>query len=186
MYEEIKKQLKEILEIVKECPENLQEKCFELLLKPIVESKTITPDSQITEVKSPTNVKQIVFIIPIEVKAFLQQYSIPEDKLRKLFLLEGNQATETFSIVTSKRAAGQIQLALLISLKNALEGNKFNFSIEAVKQKCTDFKIYEAANFRKTFKDNKGLFKDLSDDAYIELTPDGKERLAETIFELSK
>lgn len=188
MYEEIKKELKEILDIVKQCPENLQAKCFELLATPLISGSSLTsakkdnPEKVMDSAVKPSG----SFIIPIDVRAFLQQYSVSEEKLKKLFLLEGNTVVEIYSLSTTRRGTGQVQLSLLIALKSALEGNKFKFSIESVKQKCEEHKLYDSANFRKTFKDNKTLFKDLTDDSNIELTPDGKEKLAETILEIVK
>ena len=39
MYQNLKGEIKEIIEIVKECPEGLQEKCFELLLENYLASR---------------------------------------------------------------------------------------------------------------------------------------------------
>lgn len=39
MYQNLKSEIKEIIEIVNQCPETLQEKCFELLLENFLNSK---------------------------------------------------------------------------------------------------------------------------------------------------
>ncbi|MBW2972861.1 hypothetical protein KY346_00535 [Candidatus Woesearchaeota archaeon] len=185
MYETIKDKIKEVIEITQKCPENLQEKCFELLMLPLLQEK-VTPSTVQESEEKESVVTEVDFKIPLDVRAFLEQYGVSEEKLQKLFLMQGEEVKEKFNITTSKKARAQIQLALLSALQNALKGEKFQFSIATVKQQCEDHKAYDLPNFRGIFKKNQGLFKNLDDDENVELSPSGKEKLAETILEVAK
>jgi hypothetical protein len=125
-------------------------------------------------------------VIPIDVRAFLQQQNVPEECLGKLFFMEGTEVRPIYKITTTMKSKAQLQLALLTSLENALKGGKFEFSIETVRQKCIDHLCYDSANFKRYFKNNSKLFKDLSDEEHVELSPEGKVELAETISEIAK
>jgi hypothetical protein len=185
--ENLKIKIKEILEIVKLCPENLQEKCFEILLSSsLLESPKIIDESTIDKALVVTS--QEHFVLPIDVKAFLQQYNIPEEKIQKLFLIHGKEFRSIYKIETIKKAKVQIQLALLVALENALKTSpsKFEFSIENIRQKCIDNKCYDLANFKTHFKNNSNLFKSIEDEEHIELSQDGKQELAETILSVAK
>jgi hypothetical protein len=128
------------------------------------------------------------FVLPIDVRAFLQTYSIPEENIAKLFLIVGNEIRPKYKITTTKKATAQIQVALLAALENALRtaGNKFEFSVEDVRERCQNYKAYDPPNFKKHFKDNENLFKSLSDEGHVELSPDGQTELAEAIVAVAK
>lgn len=187
MYESIKEKIEEILKITNKCPENLQEKCFELLITPLIKG------GRSTDVEEKSNDETDVeeepkkdFIISIDVKAFLHQYNVAEEKLSSLFLMQENKVRPTYSLSTTKKARGQIQIAVLSALENALKGGKFQFSIPATKNRCIELKTYDVANFQKIFKKNKELFKSLDDAENVELSPSGKEKLAEVIIQMTK
>jgi len=81
-----------------------------------------------------------------------------------------------------------MQIALLSALENAMlkQGNKFEFSMEAIRQRCKDLAVYDSANFRANFNKNKNLFKSLDDLEHIELSAEGKTELAEAISQVAK
>lgn len=178
MNEEIEEKIQKIVKIAEKCPEKYQEKCFEILLKVATQTP---PEIEAVKIQAPPP-----FQPPIDVKAFLQQYNIPEKTLENLFLIHGTDIRPTYSIETSKKATAQIQIALLTALENALKTAKFEFSIESVRSKCIDFRRYDAKNFTSYFRTNKRLFKSLEDKEHIELSPDGKQELAEVILAMAK
>ena len=47
MYLELKKEIKEIVDIVEQCPEKLQEKCFEMLLNQYILEHKVEKDTNI-------------------------------------------------------------------------------------------------------------------------------------------
>ena len=189
MYESIKEKIEEIIEITKKCPANLQEKCFELLVAPLIKMQPTThPEKEKIKSTKKEEEKKHEVLIPLEVKAFIQQYDVSEEKLHKLYLIELNNVIEIYKISTTKKAEAQIQISLLTALKNAILGNKFKFSIEYVRKKCEDYKAYDRANFKSIFKkqSNKKLFKSLEDKENIELSTEGKQKLADIILNIAK
>ncbi len=180
--EELESKIKEFVEIAEKLPDKYREKCFEVLLNNFLTGAK-TPQKSMENVEIATQPPAKKFIIPIDVRAFLQQYNLPEDTITKLFLIEGEEIRLIYSIRTTKKSDAQIQLALLTALENAMKpGGKFEFSYEVVRQKCRDQGVYDQPNFKAHFKNNKKLFKNISDEEHIELSPDGKAELAETIL----
>jgi len=175
--EELENKVKEFIAFAEKIPERYREKCFEVLLSAYLASiraqeKAIVPQK---------------FVIPIDVRAFLQQYSVPEENIQELFITEREEIRPTYSIKTVKKAEAQIQLALLAALENALRpGGKFELSVEAVRQRCINHRVYDYSNFKTYFKKNKRLFDSLKDEEHVGLSPDGKAELAEVILEIVK
>jgi len=181
--EELEKSIKEIIQLVEKLDEKYRQKCFEILLNFHLrhELGLMTESEVVEKEKLPSEKDE--FVIPIDVRAFLQSNNILEESLQKLFLMHRNEIRPIYKITATKRAAAQVQIALLTALENALHGSgsKFEFSTEAVRQVCKDHKVYDSANFKKIFKDNEKYFKSLDDEEHIELSPEGKTELAEVI-----
>lgn len=157
---------------------------FEILLNNFLKIGKI-PEKEPENKNAPADQPQKKFIIPIDVRAFLQQYNVPEDNIQKLFIMEGEEIRPIYTIKTTKKSDAQMQLALLTSLENALRSQgKFEFGIEAVRSRCREHVVLDSTNFKTHFKNNKKFFKDLSDDEHVELSPDGKAELADIILEI--
>jgi len=148
---------------------------FQLATKPEIEEEK--PEVETEE-----------FLVPIDVRAFLQTYSIPEETLQKLFLVEEKEVRPIYKITTTKKSTAQIQIALLSALENAMrgQGNKFEFSMENVRSQCKNRQVYDAGNFRTHFKNNQGFFKSLDDGEHVELSAEGQTELAEVILTVTK
>ena len=69
----------------------------------------------------------------------------------------------------------------MVALENAVQGNKFEFSIEEVRKQCQNHKVYDRKNFKTNFKKNAKFFKSLNDEEHVELSPEGQTELAEVI-----
>jgi hypothetical protein len=187
--DKLEEAIKKIIVLVEKLPERYREKAFEVLLEAQLVGKSVeqpmayeTPKPS-TEAETRTPAK---FTMPIDVRAFLQQYNVPEEKLQKLFFMQDNEIRPIYSIHTTKRAKAQIQIALLIALENALKGGRFEFNRESVRVKCKELKCLDTANFQAIFKTNSSLFKSLDDPEHVEISPDGKVELAEAILEIAK
>ena len=182
--DELESKIKAFVEIAEKLPERYREKCFEVMLTNYLSTLMTAkrPEIVVTPPSPPTTKP----IIPIDVKAFLQQYNVPEESIQKLFLMEGQETRPIYSLKTAKKSDAQMQVASLIAFEHALKGGKFEFSMEEVRQKCKELKVYDTAHFTRHFKNNTKLFKDLTDEEHIELSPDGKGQLAEVIMEIAK
>ena len=183
--EELESKIKEFIELAEKFPEPYRQKIFEVLLIGYVRG-TQAPKEVPGRVETPAPpvIPTQKFVIPIGVRAVLQQYNVPEEIIQKLFLVEGTEIQRIYKLTTNKKAVAQMQVALLTALENALKpGGKFEFSIEVVKNRCKDdYGAYDLANFKANFKKNAKLFKSLDDEEHVELSTDGKAELAEAIL----
>jgi hypothetical protein len=186
MDEDLESLAKEAARIAQTLPEQFQEKCFEVLLNSFVAKKAPVDKAPPEQETKKTGGKPREFVVPLSVRAFLQQYSVSEESLPKIFLMHGTDVAPAYKLQTTKKATAQVQIAVLTALENALKGGKFEFSVEEVRKRCDEHGAYDAANFAATFKKRKDLFKDQADEEHVELSSDGKAELAETITEMAK
>lgn len=167
-------------------PEKYQQKAFELLLQSFMGgTQEETLKAELPEESGAVRAKA-PFVMPITLRALFEQYHIPEESLRELFVIEGDNVVPKYSLKAKKLARAQIQIATLVALENALKGGKLEFNIEEVRQRCIDLKAYHGTNFMLYFSRQAKLFKSLKDPAHVELTTDGKAELAQTVAELTQ
>jgi ribosomal protein S8 len=189
-FEELEKPIKEIIALVNKLDEKYREKCFEILLNLYLrrkfEAPAIAPKEKISAKEK--EVIQEKSPLPIDVRAFLTQNSIPEEVIGKLFLVDKDETRHIYKITTIKKATAQIQIALLSALESAMgkQRNKFEFSMEKVRKLCQGYNVYDIANFKAHFKNNSKLFKGLDDEEHVELSPEGQTELADVISAVAK
>jgi hypothetical protein len=185
--EELEKPIQDIISLVEKIDERYREKCFEILLNAYLRTELkLPPKPEIGERETEESAEG--FMIPIDVRAFLQQYNIPEETLQKLFLMDKNEIRPIYTLTTTRKSAAQMQMALLTALENAIggPGEKFEFSVEIVRQRCKDRLVYDQPNFKAHFKNNKKLFKSLDEEEHVELSAEGLTELAEVISTVTK
>src|SRR5437879_7966209 len=92
--EELVAKMKELAKIADELPEKYCEKTFEVLLKDFLWGLRET-ERTVSKTEGPELAVKAVapqkFIIPISVRALLQQYEIPEETIQRLFVIDGEQ-----------------------------------------------------------------------------------------------
>jgi hypothetical protein len=189
-FAELEKPIQEIITLTNKIDERYREKCFEILLNFYLMEKTGKPItvSVKEELEKKEEVVKESFEVPIDVRAFLIQQSIPEDVISKLFFIAKGEIRPIYNITTGKKSEGQIQVALLTALENAIKApsNKFEFSVENIRTRCQKLNVYDIANFTAVFKRNGRLFNGLDDEEHVELSPVGQTELAETIILVTK
>lgn len=175
-------QLKEIVELAESLPERYRESCFELLLSNLLASarQPPLPEPTLEIAASPEP-----FVVPIDVRAFLSQYGIPEEALWKVFVGSGTDIRPIYKLKTTKKAEAQIQLALMMSLEGALSIGKFEVTVDDLRKRCADEKTYDSPNFMRNLKLKEDLFKAVDDVTSLALSPDGKSELAELVESLT-
>jgi len=187
-FAELEKPIQDIITLVEKLDEKYRQKCFEVLLDFYLrkEFQLVTEALSTIEAKEQKIEKE--FIIPIDVRAFLQTYEVPEETIGKIFLIEKDEIRPIYKITTTKKSEAQIQLALLAALENAVQkqGNKFEFSIGNVRERCRKHNVYDSPNFKAHFRNNIKLFKSLDDEEHVELSPEGQTELAEVISAVAK
>jgi hypothetical protein len=177
--------LNEIVKLSESVPERYREQCFGLLLshhligaeRQKIEDKTRTEEHKV-------EIPAEDLVIPIDVKAFLGQYSLDVSILRKAFFTEGDQIRPIYKLPTVKKAKAQIGHALMLALETALHSGEFKLNVEALRQRCIDEKSYDKINFITILKGRKNYFKESTYKGDLTLTVEGKTALADTLEEL--
>jgi hypothetical protein len=186
---DLKKTICEIIDLAEELDERYREKCFEILLNFYLHGTKLSTEasSEETQTDGERNDDREEFLLPIDVRAFLQQNRISEEIIDKLFLIQKDAIRPIYKITTTKKAKAQIQIALLTALENIIrkQGNKLEFSVEDVRKRCQNLNVYDGANFRRHFSNNLRLFKSLDKDI-VELSPEGQTELADVITTVAK
>jgi hypothetical protein len=196
---ELKKQIQQFAEIAKECPENLQETCFRLLLenylgtkKPVGGDGVATikdkkPEDEPPKPPTDTPAKQGDIQqsdIHVKVKRFMEKNAVTLDDLNLVFYKEGDAFMPLFdSLGTTKTSQSQIRVALLRCLRTALATGEFECPLEEVRTECQQRKCYDRDNWRNNFVNNGSLFDNdtFTKDVTLKLSDDGKKELATVV-----
>jgi|MudIll2142460700_1097286.scaffolds.fasta_scaffold293070_1 hypothetical protein len=208
--EDLKKEVKKILDITKECPENLQQACFEILLRDFLESRKrdegkskelpASPPKQSkettleqkgapeTEVASGQGSDLTSSELHVKARKFMEKYNISIEQLNQLFYKEDENILPLFDdLKTTRTSESQIRVALLRALVNALSSGDFEANVEEIRSECQARKCYDTNNWGNNFQNNASLFdfgkykKGLKS---VRLSEAGKKELAELIEEL--
>ena len=188
--EEFKKEIKRIIELVKVCPANLQEKCFEVLLNhtllkegSVGATKRETQDDSSKDVDLPTVPEEI----KKRVKFFAGQYKLEENTIFDVFVINesGDVSIEVSDLRAKKVRQQQKRLALLIGTKHQFMEGSFNVPIDELRETCVMYSAYDAGNFAANLKKFKDIFAGFKPGATNKLSPKGKNEAAELIKELS-
>jgi hypothetical protein len=183
-YEKYRKPIQEIINFTDTIDGEYRIKCFEILL-----NHYLTGDAPANASLPETPRRDALNIedMSSETKVFLGQNNITADMINKLFVKEKGEVHPTYKLTETRRAKVQIQTALLTALENALRGPSgvFEFSVNTVRQRCIDIKMYDGRDFYINFMDAAGLFGSLNYET-IKLSATGKTELAAIVVALSK
>jgi len=174
-YDELKNEVKELVEIAKSVPPALQEKCFEILLNRLLDKSRLRSAPR-EEAHSEERVQPEVGVggelkLLSQVRVFMQRTGITQDQLKAVVTREDEEIHFLKEPHNISIAKGQIAWALLLALKNGLESNVFVVDPEDVRSICQDKGFYDKSNFAAHFKKaaNAKLFKG-------QLDPQGEAR----------
>jgi len=201
MFEKLEEQLKRIVELVKLCPANLQEKCFELLLNNLLlnisngklakddkPKRTLLENPEGAVQKDDGKEEEIKLTdLHIKAKKLLEQGLLISD-INNAFYKEGEEIKPLFDdLKSSKISESQIKLALIEAFKNSVKTGDFTFNTDVVKQQCEIYKCYDSANFSSYFKNKSNLFsEEYKRSSVMSLSTDGKKELISTIKALAQ
>ncbi len=190
--ETFSKELKEILELVKMCPQNLQEKCFEILLNDALTSmkggrradtgaKGEIPDrADVGASGVPPEIKK-------RIKVFAEHHQLSDVEIYKVFGVDeaGNVSIEAADLKSKKVAQQQRRLALLIGVKHQFAESSFDVPKDELREACVTYGAYDAANFVQNLKNMKEIFAGFKPTATNKLSPLGKTQAAALVKELA-
>lgn len=213
MYQMLKSEIKEIIEIVKQCPEALQEKCFELLLENFLNAKRgsaapskcassaedniHTADTTVSENESGETNNQNAEItmkdFHVKIQRFLNSNGIAIDDINYLYYKEEGKLMPLYETLNSTNMSEcQIRLALLTAFENSFSDNngEMTFNCEVVRARCNAMKCYNAKNFTSYFKSNVDYWEAWPEKydktQNITLSSEGKKELAKVLLDLAK
>lgn len=203
----LKDKVLEIAAIAQECPENLQQICFELLLKnaigvqqPPVPSSTPKTEKEAApeqEKKEPKSVVEAAGTsqddlssadLHVKARRLLEKHDLSVDHLNQLFYKDGDELLPLYDdLKTTRTSESQIRITLLQSLLNAIRTGDFQTTVEAVREEASTRKCYDTNNWANNYTNNEALF---DFDKYsrkvkaITLSEQGKAELANVVKEL--
>lgn len=208
----LKDKVLELAEIAKECPENLQAVCFELLLKHYLDSLAPkTHQSMASPTSAPatgpaaspqpregseTQIEDVVkgqddvseTDLHIKARHFMKKHGITIEQLNNLFYKDDGKIESLYEdLKTTRMAEGQVRIALLQALRSGMSTGEFQASVEEIRSEANARKCYDQNNFAKNFNNNSSLFdfdKYTKATAMIKLSEEGRKELAEVIKEL--
>lgn len=206
MSEKLKQKIVEFVALAKDCPENLQEKCFELLLADYLQQLRPKAPGVAEDAKQPkltgdedkkegegkkTPQQEDIAETDLHVKArnFLKKSGLTVEHINQLFYKEeGNFLPLYDDLKTTKASESQIRIALLHALLNGMHTGDFEFNGESVRTEAQLRKCYDRPNFATHFKNSNNLFEGFSNydksSPTIKLNTEGKAKLAEVIKNL--
>ena len=174
----LKDKIQEIVAIAQECPENLQQICFEVLLKnalgaqqppaqgvaPRVE-KDAAPEEAKQEPKgvveaAASNQEDLSSAdLHVKVRHFLKKADLSVDHLNQLFYKEGDEILPLYDdLKTTRTSESQIRITLLQCLLNAIRTGEFQTTVQAAREEVSTRKCYDKNNWGNNYTNNAGLF----------------------------
>jgi len=197
-YNHAKEEIAQINAIVESCPDTVKEKCFELLFAVVFGSvKSTAPAGQAEAHATPQEAEKPTVPVPSQGKklpsnvlAFTRRYSVTEDELGKLFILDHEPLLPIYKLPT-KTAQAQLYKVMMILLENGLLNNSLSAPYPELRESVKEDGLMDG-NFNMTLKRNHELFRNaiaedsIATDAIVELSGAGMQKLAEIVKELSQ
>jgi hypothetical protein len=196
MYEDAKPQIEQILSLVALCPENLQERCFEILLSAYVARSApapapVAPAPFIPESPLPgaaaaspvggTGQTAIPEAIKPKLVSLAGRNKIPLDKAAALFDFNTDPFTFHAYVAPGEKKAEKLRnVALALALKNYLASGVWSTDWQEFRAACIDQNCYDRAN-AGTIMAKSGFFKTHSQPEGITLSSPGVTA-AEALF----
>lgn len=173
----------EILKLVKKCPTELQEVALKTLLDNWFRLNAVTPAPGPPPLgTSPPPPPPTPSSLPASFAPFMVANALTEAHLGRVYHPVGPAAQLSIADAPGKKkAAKQISLALLLSVRQAMGGGTFGCVLEDLRQMCLHYNCYDTANFAATLNHNASLFKPRKKGEDIELSGPGMKKAADVI-----
>ena len=201
----LKTEIKEIADIAASVPEQFRDKCFELLLQQLLgsnpapgsnqqsRSETATRDSATPGADTGSRKERgTPSTIPVkaQLRVFMQRTGVTMEELQAIVLVDGDDVHFIREPAHGTVAKGQMEWALLLSLRHAIAENELSADPEDVRSICQEKGFYDKGNFAAIFKRQPyaGYFRQplQPQGPRQALTNDGQTALGELIKALAK
>jgi hypothetical protein len=188
MLERLKVDLDNILALVKKCPAELQETALKTILEHWFRSNVEPACS--TQRTSPSSREALQGAgqadLPQVVRTFMVANATADSELGKVFHPLGPGVQLVSSDLPGQGKGGkQMNLALLLSVRQAITGGGFGCPLEELRQMCLHYDCYDVPNFAANLKRNSQLFKPRKKGEDIELSAAGMKRAAGVIKQIA-
>ena len=191
MLDKLRTDLDEILVLVKKCPTELQSVALKTLLEhwlllnaPATMAATPPPPAAPTPPAPPPPVTGGE--IPQLFRTQMIATGLTQLEVGKGFHPVGPGAQLVApEIPGTGNARRQVNLALLLSARQALDGGQFGCGLEDLRQMCLHYNCYDSSNFAATLKNNSELFKSRKKGEDIELSAQGMRKAANLIKQIA-
>jgi len=124
----------------------------------------------------------------MKTRRFMDKYGLTLEHINNVFYKEdGKYELLITDFGATTMAEGQIRIASMQALQQALVDGEFTTTVEAVREECKVRKCYDGANFTSNFKKNAGIFDfgEWNNVTELRLSEDGKKALVEVVKTLS-
>jgi hypothetical protein len=196
-FKQLKTSIEEISKIASSVPEPFRDKCFEILLKALLDGEKPADDKPDggkekgkedgSHVKPPAGGPKVPMTTAIRV--LMAKTGVTEEQLNKVALVEKDEVHFIRAPHPTKITDGQLEWSLMLALKNAILKNALETDPEEVRSKCQDVGFYDKANFAANFKRDKftKVFKGTltPQGKAVALSPEGQDALGELIKSLA-
>ncbi len=180
MYESAEEVIARILALVDKCPENLKERCFEVLLRGYVERELAGLANRTPVTKTPPPDGDHSLGIP---EAVLQRFrstakrlSINLSALAALFDFGNDPFTfHALTVPGANKAEKTRRVAVLVAAKSYLATGNWVADWQEIKAECINQNCYDSANLAINLRSGEGAawFKAVESAKNIELTVEG-------------
>ena len=159
-YGQLKKNIKEIAEISASVPDQFRDKCFELLLTNLLRENSGAPDGGkgIKEEHKPAEEKTPKgdgVPITTQLRVLMKKTDLTKDEIDKILLYDNKEVHFIKEPHTKGITTGQMEWALLLALKNAIEKNSLTTDPEELRSVCQDKGYYDKGNFAGVLKQDR-------------------------------
>jgi hypothetical protein len=176
--DKLKSEFDVILELVNKCPPPLQETALRTLLTHWLEQNAQPASAGAAPGAGST--PPATGALPVPVRTFMSANAISAELLGQVYHPAGAGAQLMASTIPGAgKATKQVNLAMLLCVRQALETGTFTCALMQLREQCVHYDCYDSTNFSASLKNNKNYFKPRSKGADLELAGPGLKKAAE-------
>jgi hypothetical protein len=187
MLDKLKADFDGILELVQKVPDPLKETALKIILDQWFAANAAPPQPPSPQPTPPLPAGGGAGTpMAPTFKAYMVANALSEAELEKVMHPLGPNAQLAVSeIPGAGKATKQVNLALLLSVKQALIGGTFGCALKELRETCLHYDCYDSANFAANLKKNKTLFKPWQKGDDLELSGSGMKKAAGVVKTLA-